>query len=189
MYGEGDTSQKDNLAPTRRVFDVSRREVDSEIMQLRAKLQSALRRVVELERRLGAVRDNRSLRRERIQLGLDISVAGERGVSASVSIHDGPSCLDCRDSSRRLQVSYILRLSVYGYFRDLIGQTVATEFGKCPCIMSSLPSRRPSKIGMRAHSALCAKENVYFDQISFPHTHTHCPFCYCKGEAVRVRCC
>jgi hypothetical protein len=38
---------------------------------------------MELERRLGAMRDNRFLRRERIQLGLGISVAGERGVSAS----------------------------------------------------------------------------------------------------------
>jgi hypothetical protein len=73
--------QQDNLAPTRRVFDVSCREVDDESMQLRAKLRSILQRVVELERRLGAVRDNRFLRRERIQLGLDISVAGERGVS------------------------------------------------------------------------------------------------------------
>lgn len=50
-------------------------------MQLHAKLQSALQRVMELERRLGAVRDNRFLRRERIQLGLEISVAGKRGVS------------------------------------------------------------------------------------------------------------
>jgi hypothetical protein len=93
MYeGEGNISQthvgqdlalqQDNLAPTRRVFDVSRREVDSEIMQLHAKVQSVLRRVVELERRLGAVRDSRSLRRERIELGLEVSVAGERGVSA-----------------------------------------------------------------------------------------------------------
>jgi hypothetical protein len=38
---------------------------------------------MELERRLGAMRDNRFLRRERIQLALEISVAGERGVSAS----------------------------------------------------------------------------------------------------------
>jgi hypothetical protein len=73
--------QLDNLAPTR-VFDVSRREVNSEIMQLHAKLQSVLRHVVELERRLGAVRDSRSLCRKRIQLGLEVSVAGERGVSA-----------------------------------------------------------------------------------------------------------
>jgi hypothetical protein len=72
--------QQDNLPPTRRVFDVSCREVDDESMQLRAKLRSISQRVVELERRLGA-RDNRFLRRERIQLGLDISVAGERGVS------------------------------------------------------------------------------------------------------------
>jgi len=52
-------------------------------MQLHAKLRSALRRVMELERRLGAMRDNKFLRRERIQLGLEISAAGERGVSAS----------------------------------------------------------------------------------------------------------
>lgn len=52
-------------------------------MQLRAKLRSVLRRMMELERRLGAVRDNRLLRRERIQLGLEISVAGDRRVLAS----------------------------------------------------------------------------------------------------------
>ena len=48
-----------------------------------AKLRSVLRRIVELERRLGVMRDNRFLRCERIQLGLEISVTGERGVSAS----------------------------------------------------------------------------------------------------------
>jgi hypothetical protein len=74
--------QQGNLAPTCKVFDVSRREVDYESIQLHNKLQSVLRRVVELERRLGAVRDNKFLRRERIQLGLEISVAGEHGVSA-----------------------------------------------------------------------------------------------------------
>lgn len=75
--------QQDGSAPTHRVFDVPRREVDSETMQLRAKLRSVLRRMMELERRLGAMRDNRLLRRERVQLGLEISVAGERGVSVS----------------------------------------------------------------------------------------------------------
>ena len=69
-----------DLASTRRIFDVPRREVDSESMQLRADLQSALRRVMELEK---CMRDNRFLRRERIQLGLEVSVAGERRVSAS----------------------------------------------------------------------------------------------------------
>jgi hypothetical protein len=83
--GQNFASQQDNPAPTRRVFDVSNREVNLlnyESMQLRIKLQSVVRRVAELERRLGVVRDNRVLRRERIQLGLDVSVAGERGVSA-----------------------------------------------------------------------------------------------------------
>jgi len=75
--------QQDDLVPTSRVSDVSRREVNSETMQLHAKLQSVLQRMMELERRLGAMRDNRFLRRERIQLGLEISVAGERGVSVS----------------------------------------------------------------------------------------------------------
>jgi hypothetical protein len=75
--------QQDDLAPTSRVFDVPRREVNSETMQLHAKLRSVLRRIVELERRLGVMRDNRFLRRERIKLGLEISVAGERGVLAS----------------------------------------------------------------------------------------------------------
>ncbi|KAI0268934.1 hypothetical protein BGY98DRAFT_938053 [Russula aff. rugulosa BPL654] len=76
--------QQDDLAPTRRAFDVPCREVDSESMQLHTKLQSALRRVMELERRLGAMRDKRFLRRERIQLGLEISMAaGQHGVSAS----------------------------------------------------------------------------------------------------------
>jgi hypothetical protein len=90
--GEDDISQtrvgqdlalQGDSALTRRVFDVPRQEADSKNMQLHAKLQSALRRVMELERRLGAMRDNRFLRRERIQLALEISVAGERGVSAS----------------------------------------------------------------------------------------------------------
>lgn len=76
--------QQGDLAPTHRVFNVPHRNVDPESMQRRAKLQSALRRVMELERRLGAMHDNhdRFLRRERIQLGLEISV-GDRGASAS----------------------------------------------------------------------------------------------------------
>jgi len=41
-----------------------------------------------------------------------------RGFSIRISIHDGPSCPDCRDNFRHLQVFYILRvclnlLSVY----------------------------------------------------------------------------
>ncbi|KAH9953240.1 hypothetical protein BC827DRAFT_1249697, partial [Russula dissimulans] len=81
--GQDLTLQQDNLAPTRRVFNISHREVDYyEGMQLHAKLQSVVQRVAELERRLGAMRDNRVLRRERIQLGLDVSVEGKRGVSA-----------------------------------------------------------------------------------------------------------
>ncbi|KAH9953576.1 hypothetical protein BC827DRAFT_1247691 [Russula dissimulans] len=80
--GQDITLQQDNLAPTRRVFNILHREVDyHESMQLHAELQSVVRRVVELESRLGAVRDNRALRRERIQLGLDVSVEGKRGVS------------------------------------------------------------------------------------------------------------
>jgi hypothetical protein len=49
-------------------------------MRYNAKLQSVLRRMMELERHLGVVRGNkhRYLHRERIQLGLDIIVAGER---------------------------------------------------------------------------------------------------------------
>lgn len=73
--------QQDDLASSK-VFNVPRREVDSENMELHAKLQSVLRRTMELERRLGVMRGNKFLRRERIQLGLEISVAGERGVSA-----------------------------------------------------------------------------------------------------------
>jgi hypothetical protein len=91
LEGEDDISQthvgpvqglalQQDLAPTRRIFDVARRETDSESIQLRADLQSALRRVMELERRM---RYHKFLRRERIQLGLEISVAGERRVSVS----------------------------------------------------------------------------------------------------------
>jgi hypothetical protein len=77
--------QQDDLACTRETPNVSesRREVDSESMQYRTKLQSALRRVMELERRLGVLHGDKSLRRERIQLGLEVSVAGERGVWAA----------------------------------------------------------------------------------------------------------
>jgi hypothetical protein len=66
--------QQGDSVPTSRL-----REVNFETMQ-HAKLRSVLRRIVELERRLGVMRDNRFLRRERIQLGL---VAGQRRVSAS----------------------------------------------------------------------------------------------------------
>ena len=65
------------------MLDVPRREVDSESMQYHARLQSVLRRVMELERRLGVVRSDKSLRRKRIQLGLEVSVAEERGVWVS----------------------------------------------------------------------------------------------------------
>jgi hypothetical protein len=51
-------------------------------MELHAKLQSALQHMVELERCLGVVRDNRFDRRERIQLGLEVFVTGKHGVSA-----------------------------------------------------------------------------------------------------------
>lgn len=88
--GEGDISQTDvgqDLALQQAL--APRREVDSEIMHLRAKLRSVLRRVVELERHLGAVRDNRFLRRERIQLGLDISVTGEHGDSVLSTQYSG----------------------------------------------------------------------------------------------------
>ncbi|KAH9030047.1 hypothetical protein EDB85DRAFT_1891779 [Lactarius pseudohatsudake] len=76
--------QRDNLALTSDTFDTSRREINPESMQCHAKLQSVLQRVMELERRLGVARgDDKSLRRERIQLGLEVSVAGKRGVWAS----------------------------------------------------------------------------------------------------------
>lgn len=74
--------QQGDSVPTGRVIDVPHPEVNSETKQC-AKLRSVLRRVVELERRLGVIRDDRFLRRERIQLGLEISVAGQHGVSAS----------------------------------------------------------------------------------------------------------
>lgn len=75
--------QQDGLAPTSGAFDASCREINPESMQCHAKLQSVLQRVMELERRLGVVRDGKSLHRERIQLGLEVSVAGKRGVWAS----------------------------------------------------------------------------------------------------------
>jgi hypothetical protein len=45
---------------------------------LRQEVQSVLRRTFELERRMGIVRSDRSVRRERIQLGLEIVVADNR---------------------------------------------------------------------------------------------------------------
>ena len=76
------TLQQDNLAPTCKVFDVSHQEVDYESIQLHNKLKSVLQCMVELERHLGAMHNNRFLHHEHIQLGLEISVAGEHRVSA-----------------------------------------------------------------------------------------------------------
>ena len=45
---------------------------------LRQEVQSVLRRIFELERRMGIVRNDRSVHRERIQLGLAIMVADNR---------------------------------------------------------------------------------------------------------------
>ncbi|KAH9021398.1 hypothetical protein EDB85DRAFT_1895713 [Lactarius pseudohatsudake] len=75
--------QRDNLALTSDTFDTSRREINPESMQCHAKLQSVLQHMMELERRLGVVRDDKSLYHEHIQLGLEVSVAGKRGVWAS----------------------------------------------------------------------------------------------------------
>ncbi|KAH9010287.1 hypothetical protein EDB85DRAFT_1894350 [Lactarius pseudohatsudake] len=47
-----------------------------DLYALRQEVQSALRRIIELEK--GIVRSDRSLRRERIQIGLDIAVADNR---------------------------------------------------------------------------------------------------------------
>ncbi len=74
--------QQGNLAPTCKIFDVSHWEVDYESIQLHNKLKSVLQCMVELERHLGAMHNNRFLHHEHIQLGLEISVAGEHGVSA-----------------------------------------------------------------------------------------------------------
>ncbi|KAI9447020.1 hypothetical protein BJY52DRAFT_1228531 [Lactarius psammicola] len=63
-------------------FNVSRQEVDPEIVRYYTKLRSVLRRMIELERCLGVARDEKSLRREHIRLGLEVSVAGECGVWA-----------------------------------------------------------------------------------------------------------
>lgn len=72
------TLQRGDQAPTREIFDVSLQDVNSESMQYHARLQSVFRRVMELERRLGVVRGDKSLHRERIQLGLEVSVTGVR---------------------------------------------------------------------------------------------------------------
>ena len=68
---------------THETSNVSCQVANSKHMQYHAKPQSALQRVMELERRLGVVRSNKSLRRKRVQLGLEVSVAGERGVWAA----------------------------------------------------------------------------------------------------------
>ncbi|KAH9172234.1 hypothetical protein EDB89DRAFT_1906344 [Lactarius sanguifluus] len=62
--------------------DVSHQEIDPKSMQYYTKLHSVLRHVIELERRLGVVCDEKSRHHERIQLGLEVSVAGEHGVWA-----------------------------------------------------------------------------------------------------------
>ena len=68
---------------THETSNVSCQVANSKHMQYHAKPQSALQHVMELERRLGVVRSNNSLRRKRVQLGLEVSVAGERGVWAA----------------------------------------------------------------------------------------------------------
>jgi hypothetical protein len=76
--GRALTLQQDRL-PTCESINILPQDTDPESMRYRTKLRSVLRRVMELERRLGG---EKSLRRERIQFGLEVSVAGERGVWA-----------------------------------------------------------------------------------------------------------
>ncbi|KAH9008231.1 hypothetical protein EDB84DRAFT_1447072 [Lactarius hengduanensis] len=83
--GEGTISQahidQDDLKST---CNVSRQEINSDPERMRyyTKLRSVLRCMIELERCLGVVRDEKSRHCEHIQLGLEVSVAGERGVWA-----------------------------------------------------------------------------------------------------------
>ena len=63
-------------------FYVLRQQLDSQSVKYHTRFQSLLRRVIELENRLGVRKSGRSLRRERIQLGLEVSVAGEHNIYA-----------------------------------------------------------------------------------------------------------
>jgi hypothetical protein len=76
--------QQSDLALTSRVFDIPHQVAESKNMQLHTKLQSALQCIMELERQLDAMHDNRFLCHEHIQLGLEIFVADKHGVSASM---------------------------------------------------------------------------------------------------------
>jgi hypothetical protein len=79
------TSQPGGLTLNPEAFYVLHRRIDTESVQYRARFQSLLRRVIKLENSLDdgrTSRTNRSLHRERIQLGLDVSVAGERRMFA-----------------------------------------------------------------------------------------------------------
>ncbi|KAI9429862.1 hypothetical protein H4582DRAFT_2064579 [Lactarius indigo] len=49
-----------------------------DLYALRQEVHTALWRIIEVERRMGIVRSDRSLRREHIQLGLEIAVADNR---------------------------------------------------------------------------------------------------------------
>ncbi|KAH9013673.1 hypothetical protein EDB85DRAFT_1899607 [Lactarius pseudohatsudake] len=74
----------DELALTPEAFYVLCQRVDTESVQYHTRFQSLLQRVMVLEKNLGVGRSDslRSLRRERIQLGLEVSMAGERRMYA-----------------------------------------------------------------------------------------------------------
>ena len=74
--------QQGKLKLVREELYALRREVHSAATGSDAKIQSLLRRVMELEKRIGIFRNGKYLRRERIQIGLDIAVADNRGLRA-----------------------------------------------------------------------------------------------------------
>ena len=71
------------LMCTHETSNISCQVANSKHMQYHAKPQSALQCMMELERCLGVVRSDKSLCHEHVQLGLEVSVAGEHGVWAA----------------------------------------------------------------------------------------------------------
>ncbi len=97
-------SQKNELAHIREALDDMHQEAHSDTTQYCAKIQSLLQCVVDMERCLAAMGDERSLCCERIKLGLKVSGRGMWGTDVQISFDDGPAGLNYRDVSTCLQI-------------------------------------------------------------------------------------
>ena len=89
------------------------KDADPESMRYHTKLQSVLRRVMELERCLGG---EKSLSQADSVWSGSLCCRGTWGVGLRVSIHDGLPCFYYHDNSIRLQVLCITYLRVSAVF-------------------------------------------------------------------------